>query len=67
MNNGNDLSCSGFGGNLWNCCRTLRIRRKQNTINVDYTPDKSPIYVEDADFDFVEKFIRDRCVKAKIC
>lgn len=45
----------------------LRIRRKQNTINVDYTLDKNPIYVEDADFDFVEKFIKDRCVKAKIC
>ena len=45
----------------------IRIRRKRHTINVDYLFGKNPIYVEDADFDFVEKFIKDRCVKAKIC
>ncbi len=44
----------------------LRIRRKRNTIHVDMLLDKNQVYAEDADFDFVEKFIRDRCVKAKI-
>ena len=44
----------------------LRVRRKRNTIHVDYLLDKNQVYAEDADFDFVEKFIRDRCVKAKI-
>ena len=44
----------------------LRIRRKRHTIHVDQLLDKNQVYAEDADFDFVEKFIRDRCVKAKI-
>ena len=45
----------------------LRIRRKRHTIHVDQLLDKNQVYTEDADFDFVEKFIKDRCVKAKIC
>lgn len=44
----------------------LRIRRKRNTIHVEQLLDKNQVYAEDEDFDFVEKFIRDRCVKAKI-
>ena len=44
----------------------LRIRRKRNTIHVEQLLDKNQVYAEDADFDFVEKFIKDRCVKAKI-
>ena len=45
----------------------LRIRRKRHTIHVDQLLDKNQVYAEDADFDFVEKFIKDRCIKAKIC
>ena len=45
----------------------IRVRRKRNTIHVDQLLDKNQVYAEDADFDFVEKFIKDRCVKAKIC
>ncbi|MBQ6518765.1 MAG: hypothetical protein IJI14_08595 [Anaerolineaceae bacterium] len=44
----------------------IRVRRKRNTIHVDQLLDKNQVYAEDEDFDFVEKFIRDRCVKAKI-
>ena len=45
----------------------IRVRRKRNTIHVDQLLDKNQVYAEDADFDFVEKFIKGRCVKAKIC
>lgn len=45
----------------------IRVHRKRNTIHVDQLLDKNQVYAEDADFDFVEKFIKDRCVKAKIC
>ena len=44
----------------------VKVRRKRHTIHVDYLLDKNQVYAEDADFDFVEKFILDRCVKAKI-
>lgn len=44
----------------------VKVRRKRNTIHVDYLLDKNQVYAEDADFDFLEKFILDRCVKAKI-
>ena len=44
----------------------IRIRRNRNTIHVDQLLDKNQVYAEDADFDFVAKFIKDRCVKAKI-
>ena len=45
----------------------IRVRRKRNTIHVDQLLDKNQVYAEDADFDFVEKFIKEHCVKAKIC
>ncbi len=44
---------------------SVRVRRNRNTIHVDYIFDRNQVYAEDADFDFVEKFILDRCVKAK--
>ena len=44
----------------------VKVRRKRNTIHVDYLLDKNQVYAEDADFDFVERFILDRCVRAKI-
>ena len=44
----------------------IRIRRKWNTIHVDQLLDKNQVYAEDADFDFVAEFIKERCVKAKI-
>lgn len=43
----------------------VTVRRKRNTIHVNQLLDKNQVYAEDADFDFVEKFIKDRCVKAK--
>ena len=44
----------------------VKVRRKRHTIHVDYLLDKNQVYAEDGDFDFVEKFITDRCVKAKV-
>ena len=44
----------------------LRVRRKRHTIHVDHTLDKNQVYAEDADFDFVEQFLREHCVKAKV-
>ena len=44
----------------------VRVNRRQNTIHVDQLLDKNQVYAENADFDFVEKFIKDRCIKAKI-
>ena len=44
----------------------VKVRRKRNTIHVDYLLDKNQVYAEDGDFDFVEKYILDRCVRAKI-
>ncbi len=44
---------------------TVKVRRKRNTIHVNQLLDKNLVYAEDADFDFVEKFITERCTKAK--
>lgn len=45
---------------------TVKVRRKHNTIHVNQLFDKNQVYAEEADFDFVEKFITERCTKAKI-
>ena len=45
---------------------SIRVRRKRNTIHVDQRLDKNQVYAEDADFDFVEKFLKDHCVNAII-
>ena len=44
----------------------LKFRRKRETIHVDLKLDKNQVYAKDADFDFVEQFLRDHCPKAKI-
>ncbi len=44
----------------------IRVRRRFHTIHVDQLLDKNQVYAGDADFDFVEKFIKERCIKAKI-
>jgi hypothetical protein len=46
--------------------RTVKIRRKRNTIHVNQLFDKNQVYAEDADFDFVAEYIKERCVNAKI-
>lgn len=45
---------------------TVKVRRKRNTIHVNQLFDKNQVYAEEADFDFVEKFIVERCTNAKI-
>lgn len=44
---------------------TVKVRRKRHTIHVNQLLDKNQVYAEDRDFDFVERFILARCVKAK--
>ena len=45
---------------------TVKVRRRRHTIHVNQLLDKNQVYAEDGDFDFVEKYIKDRCVKAKL-
>lgn len=44
----------------------LRIRRGRETIHVDLKLDKNQVYAETADFDFVESFLKEHCVNARI-
>ncbi len=44
----------------------IKPRRRRNTIYVNQRLDRNQVYAGDADFDFVEKFILDHCVKAKV-
>ena len=44
----------------------LKFRRKRETIHVNLKLDKNQVYAKDADFDFVEKFLREHCPNAKI-
>lgn len=46
--------------------RTVKIRRNRNTIFLNETLSRNQIYAEDADFDFVQGFILQKCVNAKI-
>ena len=45
---------------------TVKVHRKRNTIHVNRLFDRNQVYAEDADFDFVERFITEHCTKAKI-
>ncbi len=44
----------------------VRPRRRRSTVYLSQALDKNQVYAEDADFDFVEKYILDRCVRAKL-
>ncbi len=46
--------------------KIVKLRRRQHTIHVNQLPERNQVYAEDGDFDFVEKFILDRCTKAKV-
>ena len=46
--------------------RVVKVRRKRDTIHVNQLLDKNQVYAEKTDFDFVEKFIKEHCVNAKI-
>ena len=45
---------------------TLKIRRSRNTIHVNQKLDKNQVYAENADFDFVESFLKRNCINAKV-
>ncbi|MCR5092444.1 MAG: zinc-ribbon domain-containing protein [Lachnospiraceae bacterium] len=44
----------------------MKIKKNRNTIHLSQGLFKNQIYAEDADFDFVESFIRSHCEKARI-
>ena len=44
----------------------VKVRRKRNTIHIGDHLEKNQVYAEDTDFDFLEKFITERCVRAKV-
>ena len=44
----------------------LKIRRGRNTIHVNQKLDKNQVYAQNADFDFVESFLKQHCINAKI-
>lgn len=46
--------------------RKVRSVRSRNVIYVNHLIDHNQIYAENTDFDFVEKYILDRCTKAKV-
>ena len=45
--------------------RTVKVRRRRNTIYVNQLLEKNQVYAEDADFDYLAQFIVSRCSKAK--
>ena len=45
--------------------RTVKVRRKRNTIHVNQLLDRNQVYAQQEDFAFVEGFIVSRCVNAK--
>ena len=63
---GSNVSAKDTKTSEFKSVEIVKVRRKRHTIHVDQRLDKNQVYAEDADFDFVEKFILDRCVKAKI-
>ena len=50
----------------FNKVKYVKVRRRRHTVHVNYVLDKNQVYAEDADFDFVEKFILEHCVNAKV-
>lgn len=44
----------------------IKPRRRRNTIYVNQRLDRNQVYADDADFDFVERFLLDHCGKAKV-
>ena len=45
--------------------RSVKALRKRDVIYVSQTLEKNQVYASGADFDFAEKFIKDRCANAK--
>ena len=46
--------------------KNIKVRRGRHTIYVNQTLNKNQVYAEDADFDFVENFLKEHCTGAKI-
>ncbi len=44
----------------------LKIRRRRETIHVNQKLDRNQVYAPAADFDFVERFLRAHCPRAKV-
>jgi len=63
---GLDISARNTSVSEFKNVEVIKPRRRRNTIYVNQRLDRNQIYAADADFDFVEKFILDRCVRAKV-
>ncbi len=50
----------------WKDVTKVRVNRNKNTIYVNQPMSHNQIYVDDADFDFVEQFVRSHCINAEI-
>lgn len=46
--------------------KNVKIRKRRHTIHVNQALSKNQVYAEDADFDFVERFLKEHCNNAKI-
>ncbi len=51
---------------MFESVRYIKVRRRRNVIHVNQLLDKNQVYADDADFDFVESFILEHCVNAKV-
>ncbi len=45
---------------------SVKVRRRRHTIYVNQTLEKNQVYAGDEDFEFVLKYLLDRCTKAKV-
>lgn len=63
---GLDVSARNTSVSEFKNVAVVKPRRRRNTIYVNQRLDRNQVYAGDADFDFVEKFILDHCVKAKV-
>lgn len=63
---GLDISARNTSVSEFKNVEVVKPRRRRNTIYVNQRLDRNQVYAGDADFDFVEKFILDRCTGAKV-
>ena len=63
---GLDISARNTSTSEFKNVEVIKPRRRRNTIYVNQRLDRNQVYAEDADFDFVERFIMDHCTRAKV-
>lgn len=66
MGQGIDTAARNISVSEFKSVTSVKVRRRRHTIFVNETFDKNQVYAEDEDFEFVLRFILDRCTKAKV-